>query len=210
MVFVFCVLCIIVYCAEKFWDLYTKNGELSHSEATIFLHATRKFWLVFPPKILNLPERKTKIVPSSVKWQISSEAQCFENAQKFFSTVKTPWKLEKTPWKLEKRPIFRFDRKTSSSTRWIDNLKSWTRSAPSLPHYSGRTLPSLQVISRNRPNYWWRAPCNQERHLPRFNRSRRNQGRIRPEVPGDFFGAQSTTRPQNEIYECFIENPTWV
>ena len=97
MVFVFCVLCIIVYCAEKFLDLYTKNEEFSHSEATTFLHATRKFWLSFPPKILNLPERKTKIGPSSVKWQSSSESHCFENVQIFFSTVKTPWKWPKSP-----------------------------------------------------------------------------------------------------------------
>ena len=82
MVFVFCVLCIIVYCAEKFWDLYTKNEEFSHSEASTFLHATRKFLLSFPPEILNSPERKTKIGTSGVKWQGYSEAHCFENDQK--------------------------------------------------------------------------------------------------------------------------------
>jgi len=51
----------------------------------------------FPPKLLNLLERKTKIGPSSVKWQSSSEAHCFENAQTQFSTVKTAWKWPKSP-----------------------------------------------------------------------------------------------------------------
>ena len=72
-----------------------KNEEFSHFEATTFLPATRKFWLSFPPKILNLRERKTEIGPSSVKWKSSSEGHCFENAQQFFFDREHAMKIAK-------------------------------------------------------------------------------------------------------------------
>ena len=84
MVFVFCVLCIIVYCAEKFWDPYTKMRDSVIFRPKFDIPWSEHFGWFSPWKTWIFTNRMNEIRPYFVVWQSSYKTQFCKNASKTF------------------------------------------------------------------------------------------------------------------------------
>ena len=88
MVFVYCVLCIIVYCAEKFWDLYTKMRDSVILRPEFTIPWSEHFGWFCPLKTWIFTNRIPEISPYFVVWKIYYKTQFSRTLPKLFSALK--------------------------------------------------------------------------------------------------------------------------